>query len=455
MKKPLSLFVLLTALMGGCASAPGRPDSLWDSLSSPQDGPAKQEPAKTWDSGSTTDSGNGSRAQGGTGDSGLQSVSNVVGTVVLNEIFYDSTDSDTDGHLFVELYGTPGLRLGGYLVNFINGSDGKVDDKVLLPASAKIRDDGFFLIADAKTGSTTVSNVPNADFVDNFDPQNGPDAVQLVDSKGGLVDAVGYSDGGEIVTVAQNGLATFEGTPAQDVPSGHSIERRAPGYDTHDNAADFVDREAPTPGSEPILPEEPVPDPAPSTPPVPDPVVDPVPPPVPAPAPSPQVVLNEIYYDAVGSDTNGVLFVELYGTPDASLAGDKINFVNGDDGKIYDTILLPTGSSLRSDGFYVIADAYDGSSTQTSVTGADFVDSFDPQNGPDAVQLLDSGGKLLDAVAYGSVAVFTAENGLPDLEGVPAVDVANGHSLERKTPGVDTGNNSDDFVERAVPTPGF
>ena len=169
-----------------------------------------------------------------------------LGTVVLNEIYYDAVGSDTDGVLFVELYGTPGKLIEGDKINFVNGSDGNIDDSITLPSGAKIRSDGFFLIADAKTSSPTSSNITGADLIDNFDPQNGPDAVQLLDAAGKLLDAVSYGVGG--VALAQNGLAIVEGSPAPDVINGHSIERKTPGLDTNDNLNDFVDRETPTPG---------------------------------------------------------------------------------------------------------------------------------------------------------------------------------------------------------------
>ena len=175
-----------------------------------------------------------------------------------------------------------------------------------------------------------------------------------------------------------------------------------------------------------------------------------------SPTSSPQgtVVINEIYYDAVGSDTDGVLFVELFGTAGMSLSGYKINFVNGSDGKIYDAITLPGSSHIRSSGFYVVADARNGSPSLTNVASADLIDSFDPQNGPDAVQLLNASGSFVDAVGYGQGIVARAENGLATLEGTAAPDVVNGHSLERSSPGQDTNNNSVDFVERETPTPG-
>lgn len=174
------------------------------------------------------------------------SVPETISKVVINELYYDAVGSDTDGVIFIELYGTVGLSLGGYALHFVNGDDGKVYDSITLPQGARLGDDGFYLIADARTGLPTLSQVVGADLIDNFDPQNGPDAVQLVDDSGDLVDALGYGEG--IAAMAANGLESFLGHPAMDVVNGHSLERKVLGVDTRDNASDFVEREIPTPG---------------------------------------------------------------------------------------------------------------------------------------------------------------------------------------------------------------
>lgn len=445
MKTAMILFSLL--FLSACMSAPGRPESLWDSLPTSEESGAKTEPSKMWEP-------LGPDEVAEEGESENSSTPEVIpGTVVINEIFYDSQESDTDGHLFVELQGTPGMTLGGVQVSFVNGSDGKLYDTITLPADALMPDDGFYVIADAKTGEASASNVTGADLVDNFDPQNGPDALQLLDASGALLDVVGYGEG--IVAVAQNGLASLEGTPAIDVVNGQSLERYEVGFDSDNNVQDFVVLESPTPGAQHTAVS--VPDPTPT----PDPSSDPAPGPIPggttggevAEAPQ-KVVLNEIYYDAVGSDSDGVLFIELYGDAAMGLEGYQINLVDGADGSIDDTITLPLGAQVGSDGFFVIADAKTGLLNETFVVGADFTDNFDPANGPDAVQLLDAQGSLLDVVGYGEGLMGTAQNGLDAFEGAPTLDVLNGHSLERKSPGEDFDDNLSDFVERELPTPG-
>lgn len=241
MSRGLGLLLIL-ALWNGCGSPPSRPESLWGPAPAPGDVPARQEPATVWQPPEEGEPG----ASAGS-DSGVDEPE-VEGTVVLNEIYYDAVGSDTDGVVFVELYGTPALNIGGYRVLLVDGGDGSIDDKIVLPDGARIPADGFYLIADAVTGDPLATRVAGVDLVDNFDPQNGPDAIQLVDRDGRLVDAVAYGEGG--VAVAENGLATGEGVPAPDVAGGHSLERREPGVDLGNNIEDFVDQETPTPGLE-------------------------------------------------------------------------------------------------------------------------------------------------------------------------------------------------------------
>ncbi len=166
--------------------------------------------------------------------------------LVLNEILYDVPGSDTDGVLFVELYAQVGGNLEGYGVRFVNGGDGKITDRIDLPAGTEIGDAEFFVIADGRTGALDTTQVSNYNFIDNFDPQNGPDGVQLIDRNHSVIDSVVYGTGG--VNVSDDGLSVGEGLPALDVESGWSLTRTEPGLDTDDNETDFIGIEVPTPG---------------------------------------------------------------------------------------------------------------------------------------------------------------------------------------------------------------
>lgn len=165
--------------------------------------------------------------------------------LVINELLYDVPGDDTNGVLFVELYGEAGADIGKYRLVFVNGDDGTTTEEIKIPKGARIPEDGIFLIADAKTGQGGVSAVAGADLIDNFDPQNGPDCAELLDDQGRLVDALGY--GTPIVQTAGNGLACFEGTPTPKAPAASSLTRTN-GVDLNDNAGDFHTEAVPTPG---------------------------------------------------------------------------------------------------------------------------------------------------------------------------------------------------------------
>jgi len=166
-------------------------------------------------------------------------------TMVINEFMYDGKSSETDGECFVELFGSANSDISLYQVQFINGADGAITDRITLPLGSRVRDDGLFLIADLRTGSASESQVSDPDFTDQFDPQNGPDGIILIDRNGYLLDSVAYSTGG--VTTTKDGLGLGEGSPAKDVTAGHSLSRHN-GMDTDDNHADFTDQVKPSPG---------------------------------------------------------------------------------------------------------------------------------------------------------------------------------------------------------------
>ena len=166
-------------------------------------------------------------------------------SLVINEVLYDGLESETDGEAFVELYGTPGADISLYQVLLINGADGSETDRITLPMNSVISEDGLFVIADLKTNSTNETYVESADFLDQFDPQNGPDGFQLIDREGKLVDSVVYGEGA--VAQSKKGLALGEGSFAPDVAGGHSLSR-VNGVDSNNNAEDFTDLETPTPG---------------------------------------------------------------------------------------------------------------------------------------------------------------------------------------------------------------
>jgi hypothetical protein len=154
-------------------------------------------------------------------------------------------------------------------------------------------------------------------------------------------------------------------------------------------------------------------------------------------------LLSEVYYDAVGTD-DGLLFVELYGSPGTDLSGFAIQGINGTGGTVTDNIAL--SGLIPADGLFVVADGLADGTTQ--VANADLIANFDFQNGPDSVVLV-SGATVLDAVGYG---VFAATDVFAG-EGSPAVDPAAGSAIARVFANIDTNDNASDFAA-AAPTPG-
>lgn len=150
------------------------------------------------------------------------------------------------------------------------------------------------------------------------------------------------------------------------------------------------------------------------------------------------LMINEVLYDSTGQDVG--CFVELIGTPGLGLDGYFLAGAKGEDGKEYNFIDL-SGHTVPNDGYFVVAQ-------DESVLNADMIDSkADYQNGPDNIELW-HGDNMIDSVGYGdfSKAVFAGE-------AAPTLDVA-GYSIGRRPDGLDTNNNSIDFVGLAVASPG-
>ena len=150
------------------------------------------------------------------------------------------------------------------------------------------------------------------------------------------------------------------------------------------------------------------------------------------------VVINELFYDAVGSDSTS--FIELAGEPGLELAGFELVGINGSNGQEYHAI--PLTGALGADGLFVVS-MVAGPETDMVTPNADM------QNGPDSVELRWA-GKVVDALGYGTFTAGTTFAG----EGTAAPGVAAGHSLGRNKQHTDTNDNIVDFHDFAGPTPG-
>lgn len=172
------------------------------------------------------------------------------------------------------------------------------------------------------------------------------------------------------------------------------------------------------------------------------------------------VVINEIYYDAPGSD-DGQVFVELAGPPGTDISGWILQSIEGSTGASTsgcnpDTFTFPAGTTIDNTGLVVVADDDGTGNTQVAIWHF-LVSDMDLENGADALQLIDNNGVLADAVAYGPVDISggpaSACNGLGWYEGNPARDVFAPLSIERCPAGSDTDDNATDFTPN-VPSPG-
>ena len=158
----------------------------------------------------------------------------------LSEILYDAVSAD-DGNVFIELYGEPGKSISDYQIVLINGDTGTSTEKIKLPQNAVIPTDGYFVIADAVAGTQNTTNIANADWITNFDPQNGPDCLQLLSSDGKLLDTLGYG--------SPQVPSCYQGTPAIDVAAGSSLQRMYFDLITTDNSQAWSPSMIPTPGN--------------------------------------------------------------------------------------------------------------------------------------------------------------------------------------------------------------
>ena len=158
----------------------------------------------------------------------------------IHEVLYDGSGTDADD-AFTEIVGPAGTNLDGWTLVGINGGTGAAYRTVSL-TGAQIPVDGLLVVAtDAAVGALLAAR----DFVALVDWQNGPDALQLVDPAGTVVDALQYGDAGA--------FNRGEGTPALQTSPGQSLSRDSMGTDTDDNLTDFSVQEAPTPGVGPTV----------------------------------------------------------------------------------------------------------------------------------------------------------------------------------------------------------
>ena len=156
------------------------------------------------------------------------------------------------------------------------------------------------------------------------------------------------------------------------------------------------------------------------------------------------IVINEVYYDAIqsGTDTN-YEWVELYNP-----GGSSVNISEWvlEDNSTTDE--LPP-STIDSGEFLIVATTESGFTTNfPSFTGN--VIYIGPiggglSNTGDRLIIRDSEGVVVDSMSYGN------NNSVWDPD---CPDIAEGHSLERSPAGKDS-NTPGDFINQPSPTPGL
>ncbi|MCA8943212.1 MAG: lamin tail domain-containing protein [Planctomycetes bacterium] len=175
-----------------------------------------------------------------------------------------------------------------------------------------------------------------------------------------------------------------------------------------------------------------------------------------------QVTINEFVYDMGGSDNDE--YIELYNA--GATPVDLSNWViDAEDAAFPNSnntdITIPGGSSIPAGGYFLIANQL---TTSPVLLAADllFSGSIENSANSDSLILRDSGGAVMDAVAYETAAMDFVPN--PEqIEGAGirgeqrAFGYAQGslvfQAFSRITDGYDTNNNGYDF-RMALPTPG-
>jgi len=157
------------------------------------------------------------------------------------------------------------------------------------------------------------------------------------------------------------------------------------------------------------------------------------------------LVINEIDYDQPGEDMAEFIEIKNTGSGSVNLDTYELRLINGSSVTLYDTVNLPD-ISLSSGDYYVVC------SNTTLVQNCDlFVSGLQIQNGdPDAIALY-QGDNIIDTVSYeGDVPGYTEGTGTVEDAGTPGAD---SKGLSRYADGVDSDNNSADFIVSCI-TPG-
>jgi hypothetical protein len=179
------------------------------------------------------------------------------------------------------------------------------------------------------------------------------------------------------------------------------------------------------------------------------------------PCPAPTLVLNEVDYDQVGTDTDEFVEILNTGPSPVSLTGISLVFVNGATNAPYLTVALDPAGTLAAGQYVVVA-----STTVTVPIGVPTIAfalaSANIQNGPpDGIALVDTvGNVLVDALSYAGAITAAAIPGLGTVSLVEGTALATTDSstvngaLCRLPNGSDTNDAATDWTFCTTPSPG-
>ncbi len=178
------------------------------------------------------------------------------------------------------------------------------------------------------------------------------------------------------------------------------------------------------------------------------------------------IVLNEVDYDNIGTDT--AEFVEIYnGTPSAvSLTGYSLRYVNGGTNAEYLTVDLSPAGTLMPGQYLVVGSTSVTSSLSGGVLTIDqgAVSNLIQNGAPDGIALVDgTTSTVVDALSYEGAMTMVTLTGIGTVslvEGtVLPVSVADSNvmvvSLGRLPNGVDTNDAATDWTLNSASTPGI
>jgi len=336
-------------------------------------------------------------------------------TLVINEIDYDQSGTDTAEFIEIKNTGGSAVNLSNATLELVNGNGGGATlyNTINLPATNLAPGDYFVICGDpANVAQCDLDVSPDSNLIQN----GAPDAVGLR-YNGELLDAVSYEGDSGAPYTESSGSGLLDNPDVEYA----SISRYPDGVDTDVNNVDLSLRCA-TPGAENS-----------------NQISGCVP-------PETNLVINEIDYDQPSTDTAEYIEILNLGSQPADLNGWTLELVNGTGGgaSIYQTIDLG-GYSLSAGDYFVVC------ANNSTVANCDLDVSPDTnliQNGaPDAVGLRFN-GSLIDAVSY------EGDSGSPYTEGsgTGLEDTGDG-SISRCPDGTDTNQNNADFSFGAI-TPG-